>query len=76
MQMIQLFYVEDANSLVRIMYIIDQLKKIIWFMYKPQQIRIIASGYYKAHPPDVSFLGLTYSTGPYRLLGIRFSTNF
>ena len=69
------FYVEDANSLVRIMYIIDQLKKLSGLCMNRNKSEIIALGYYKAHPPDVSFLGFTYSTGPYRLLGIRFSTN-
>ena len=35
----------------------------------------MALGYYKAHPPDVSFSGLRYSKGPYRLLGVYFSIN-
>ena len=37
---------------------------------------LIALGYYKAHPPDVAFSGLSYSTGPIKLLGIVLENDF
>ena len=74
MQMTQHFFLKDSFSLCNLMYILDQFKNMSGLTINRNKSEITALGYYKAHPPDISALDLTFSVGPFRVLGIVFST--
>ena len=69
------FYVKNTKSLFRILHILDNLKIYSGLCINRNKTEIIALGYYKANPPDISVTGLRYSDGPFRLLGVGFTTD-
>ena len=69
-------YLKSERDLRRIIQILDSFKILSGLTMNRDKSELIALGYYKAHPPDVSFSGLMYSTGPVKLLGVVLVNNF
>ena len=67
------FFLKDQNSLFHLMSILDRFKSISGLAINRNKSEVVALGYYKAHPPDISSSGLFFSSGPFRLLGVKFS---
>jgi len=68
------FFLKDQNSLFKLMNVLDRFKAVTGLAINRNKSEIVALGYYKAHPPDISPSGIAFSTGPFRVLGIIFST--
>ena len=67
------FFLKDQNSLFRLMSVLDYFKTITGLAINRNKSEITTLGYYKVHPPDISSSGLSFSTGPFRILGILIS---
>ena len=68
------FFLRDQKSLFNLMNILDRFKAITGLAINRNKSEVIALGYYKAHPPDICPSGLAFSTGPFKILGITFTT--
>ena len=63
-------FLKNVKDLQRVLHILDCFKKFSGLNMNRNKSELIALGYYKAHPPDVTFSGLSYSKDPVKLLGI------
>merc|ERR1712002_1373631 len=68
------FFLRDQKSLFNLMNVLDRFKAVTGLAINRNKSEVIALGYYKAHPPDINLSGLSFSTGPFKILGINFTT--
>ena len=69
------FFLKDQNSLFHLMTILDRFKSITGLAINRNKSEVVALGYYKAHPPAINLTGLSFSLGPFKMLGISFSVS-
>ena len=69
------FFLKDQNYLFHLMTILDRFKSITGLAINRNKSEVVALGYYKAYPPDINFTGLSFSLGPFKMLGISFSVS-
>ena len=69
-------YLKNEKDILKVLHILETFKSFSGLAMNRNKSELIALGYYKAHPPDVAFSGLSYSTGPIKLLGLFLRTTF